>query len=535
MYAAAHLASPLPDLTREELLTRLSAVAGDMTPRWERIGPQALLLDVSGLQRILGGPDEIAAAVRTLGRERELPLHVAIAPTWMAALALAGAGIEAIVPAGGAATALGPLPIEALAVLPGVDLVLDGPARVRRLGGAGNYRLSAGLGLVSGPAGTPAGTSSSTSVDDGEDPVPVRMPPGRPWPDLLATFQRWGITTCAALARLPRADLQARMGDRGCWLQGLAFGADPRPLRTQPPDEDFAQAMDLEWPIEGLEPLSFVLGRVLDPLCAQLEARDRAAAIVRLTLHLTDRQVHERAIELPVPVREARVLRTLLLLDLEAHPPHAAIDRVRVAVDPVPGRVLQFSLLRKALPSDDQLAALLARLTALMGEGRCGAPALIDSHRPGDVAMMPFVPSGTDGADGGVATLLSALGLTATRDAGRARGDEREPAREGWLDTAGYHVRRLRQPWPIEVVLGRARTPRSVRFGVRVRDTAFRDGTVVQAAGPWRSSGAWWQSATDRDGAWDRDEWDIALDSGAAYRVFQDRQSGQWWVEGEID
>ncbi len=543
MYAAAHLASPLPDLTREEILTRLSAVAGDMTPRWERMGPQAVLLDVSGLQRILGGPGEIAAAVRTLGRERGLPLHVAIAPTWMAALALAGAGIETVVPAGGAGAAMGPLPIEALAVLPGVDLALDGPARVRRLGGAGNYRLSAGLGLVRGAAGatagpppaTPLGTTASSSSEDTGTPVPVRMPPGRPWPDLLATFQRWGITTCAALACLPRADLQARMGDRGCWLQGLALGADPRPLRAQPPDEDFAHAMELEWPIEGLEPLSFVLGRVIDPLCAQLEARDRAAAIVRLTLRLIDRQVHERAIELPVPVREARVLRTLLLLDLEAHPPHAAIDRVQVTVDPVPGRVLQFSLLRKALPSDDQLAALLARLTALMGEGRCGAPALVDSHRPGDVAVAPFVPSGLEGPDGGAAALLSALGLTATRDAGRARGIAREPAHEGWLDTAGYHVRRLRQPWPIEVVLGRTRTPRSVRFGVRTRDTAFRDGTVVQAAGPWRSSGAWWQSTPERDGAWDRDEWDIALDSGAAYRVFQDRQSGQWWVEGEID
>ncbi|HTV02077.1 MAG TPA: hypothetical protein VMF13_16125 [Luteitalea sp.] len=530
MYAAAYLASPSPDLTREELLTRLSSVAGDMTPRWERLGPQVLLLDVSGLQRILGGPEAIAAAVRTLGRERQIDLRVAIAPGWLAALALAGAGIEAIVPTGGAATALAPLPVEALAVLPGVDLVSEGPARVRRLGGAGNYRLSAGLGLVNAPA------ASSTPLDPAgvADDAPVRMPPGRPWPDLLATFQRWGVTTCGALARLPRADLQARLGDRGCWLQGLAAGLDPRPLRAQPPDEDFTQGMELEWPIDGLEPLSFVLGRVLEPLCAHLEARDRAAAIVRLTLHLTDRQEHAREIELPVPVREAKVLRTLLLLDLEAHPPHAAIDRVQVSVEPVPGRVLQFSLLRKALPSDDQLAALLARLTALVGEGRCGAPALVDSHRPGDVAMAPFVPSGTEGGDTGSAALLSALGLTATRDAGRARELEREPAREGWLDTAGYHVRRLRQPWPVEVVLA-GRTPKAIRFGIRTRDTAFRDGAIVQAAGPWRSSGAWWQSSTEQEGAWDRDEWDVSLESGAAYRVFQDRRSGQWWVEGEID
>jgi protein ImuB len=361
------------------------------------------------------------------------------------------------------------------------------------------------------------------------------MPPGRAWPDVLATLHRWGVTTCGALAALPAADLQARFGDRGLWLQRVAAGIDPRPLRIQPVDEDFAESLDLEWPIDGLEPLSFVLGRVLDPLCAHLEARDRAAAIVRVSLRLTDKQVHVREIELPAPVREARVLRTLLLLDLEAHPPHAAIDHLTVAVDPVPGRIVQFSLLRKALPSDDQLAALQARLTALMGAGRCGAPALVDSHRPGDVAMTPFVPSGTEGHDPGSGALLAALGLTATRDAGRVRAQACEPARDGWLDTAGYHVRRLRQRWPIEVVVGPKRLPQALRFGVRSRDTVFRDGAITQAAGPWRSSGAWWQPSTDSDGAWDRDEWDVALESGAAYRIFQDRKTGQWWVEGEID
>ena len=60
-------------------------------------------------------------------------------------------------------------------------------------------------------------------------------------------------------------------------------------------------------------------------------------------------------------------------------------------------------------------------------------------------------------------------------------------------------------------------------------------GTVVQAAGPWRSSVAWWQPSTERDGAWDRDEWDVALPDGTTYRVFQDRQTQQWWLEGEVD
>ncbi|MGI8673661.1 MAG: hypothetical protein ACR2LU_13760 [Luteitalea sp.] len=529
MFSALHLLSCPSELTPEDIRIRLAAVAVDMTPRWERLTGHDVVLDVSGLQRVLGGPDDIMAAARTLARERQMDVQIAIAPTWSAALVLAAAGVGSVVPRGASAAALAPLPVEALAVMPGVALVADGPARVRRLGGARNYRLSAGLGLI-GAGDSAAADSPAADVD-----AALRLPPGHPWPDVLDTLHRWGIATCGALARLPAADLQARLGERGLWLQRLAVGLDPRPLRMQPADEVFEQTLDLEWPIDGLEPLSFVLVRVLDPLCAHLGARDHSAAIVRLTLKLTDRQQHQRAIELPVPVRDARVLRTLLLLDLERHPPAAGIDRITVAVEPVPGRILQFSLLRKALPSDDQLAALLARLTALMGEGRCGAPALVDSHRPGDVAVTAFVPSSVEGPDTGPAAWLSALGGTATREAGRARTGVQEPAHEGWLDTAGYHVRRLRRPWPITVVTGPGHQPRAVRFGVRSRATAWTDGPVVQAAGPWRSSGAWWQPSTERDGAWDRDEWDIALDSGPAYRVFQDRQTGQWWLEGEID
>ncbi|HAK56162.1 MAG TPA: hypothetical protein DCP38_11885, partial [Acidobacteria bacterium] len=84
--------------------------------------------------------------------------------------------------------------------------------------------------------------------------------------------------------------------------------------------------------------------------------------------------------------------RTLLVLDLESHPPPAGIDRVGVALVPAPARVVQFSLLEQAMPSAEQLSTLLARLTALMGAGRCGAPVVVDTHRPGAFDVQPFKP-----------------------------------------------------------------------------------------------------------------------------------------------
>ena len=95
-------------------------------------------------------------------------------------------------------------------------------------------------------------------------------------------------------------------------------------------------------------------------------------------------------------MRDVRTLRTLALLDLESHPPAAAIDRVTIVIDPTPGRVLQHTLFTRAHPTPEQLSTLLARLGALMGQDRFGAPAAVDSYRPGAFAMTPFATEHDD-------------------------------------------------------------------------------------------------------------------------------------------
>ena len=199
---------------------------------------------------------------------------------------------------------------------------------------------------------------------------------------------------------MPADEVAARLGQAGVAWQRLARGEDPAPLVPSVPEERFEQALDLEWPIEGLEPLSFVLARLMEPLSAHLERRDRGAAVLHVRLHLVTREVHERSLQLPAPMRDARTLRTLALLDLESHPPSAAIDRVVVAVDPTPGRVIQFSLLTRPLPSPEQLSTLMARLTALMGEGRCGSAITVDSWEPGAFEMKPFATGTRDSGIG---------------------------------------------------------------------------------------------------------------------------------------
>jgi hypothetical protein len=286
------------------------------------------------------------------------------------------------------------------------------------------------------------------------------------------------------------------------WWQRVARGDDPEPLVPDVPEERFEQSMELEWPIEGLEPLSFVLGRLLEPLSAHLERRDRGAAVLHVRLHLVTREVHERSLQLPIPMREARTLRTLILLDLESHPPPAAIDRVVVAVDPTPGRVVQFSLLARALPSPERISTLMARLHALMGDTRCGSPALVDTWAPGACAMKSFMP--VDGKGGSVPTEV-----------------------EVTPDIPALALRRFRMPIAARV---QVEDGRPVRVLTHRRELS--GGRVETCAGPWRTSGAWW---CDARSSWDRDEWDVTLAAHGTYRLFRERRTGAWFIEGIVD
>jgi protein ImuB len=320
----------------------------------------------------------------------------------------------------------------------------------------------------------------------------------------LRTLRRWGIHTLGDLASLPSPDVYERIGARGVAWQHLARGEDEGPLVPWVEDVPFEAAIDLEWPIEGLEPLSFVLARLLEPLSDRLERADRGTAVLHTALKLTDKTRHVRSLQLPAPMRDPRTLRTLVLLDLESHPPSAAVDRVSVLVEPTPARVLQWTLYERAEPAPEQVATLLARLTALMGEGRVGSPRLVDSWRPGAFEVNTFeVQSAKCKVQSGSAP----------------------PTLNFELGTLNCAVRRFRLPVPVRVTVDEGRPVRVTtdRHGVS-------GGAIVQAAGPWRTSGAWWA-----DEPWDRDEWDIHMADGTVYRLFVEREVGQWFLEGIVD
>jgi protein ImuB len=226
-------------------------------------------------------------------------------------------------------------------------------------------------------------------------------------------------------------------------------------------------------------------------------------------------------------MRDPKTLRTLILLDLESHPPDAPIDIVRVFIEPTPAKVVQWTLLERAQPAVEQVSTLMARLSALMGEGHVGSPRVVDSWKPGAFEMSDF------------GSRISDLQSTDI-----PKSEIRDPKSSAILKSA---LRRFRFPVPTRVVVAEGRPIR-----VQVDRQGFTSGAIVQSAGPWRTSGNWWSAsareqsderrrdhrtvaASGRERGWDRDEWDVAMTDGTVYRLVVEREVGQWFLEGVID
>ena len=477
----------------------LIAIAQEFSPRYEQHRDDLVSVDVSGLTRLLGPARTIGEEMRREAAARGVRVHVAIAGTRMAAVLIAQArpGLTVIAP-GEERSALAPLP---LALLDKYDV------------------------------GSPTSEDALRTSDF-----------------VLQTSKRWGLKTLGDLASLPTADLVSRLGRPARVWQAMACGEDLRPLVPMLEAERFEASLDLEWPIADLEPLSFVLTRLLEPLSTRLERRDRGAAVLHVLLRLVTRETTARRLELPTPMRDVRALRTLALLDLETHPAEAAIDRVTIVIDPTPGRVVQHTLYTRAQPTPEQLSTLLARLGALMGQDRFGVAAAIDTDRPGAFVMTAFA---TEVAQGLRPADRTAQAVRHESHARSAVNDEPAAMSQQPLPSA---VRRCRQPVPARVAVADGRPVR-----VTTDRRGFAGGAVTHCAGPWRTSGEWWLdgklevrsqklevhvqssdfkvqgSGAAGAGAWDRDEWDVSLNDGAVYRVFRDRDADRWFIDAIVD
>ena len=435
----------------------LAAVAFDFSPLVERTAPDTVTCDVAGLDRLFGAAQELAAAIARRAAEIGAQAAIALAANPDAAICAArGFAGVSIVPQGDEAKFLGKLPVALL-----------------------------------GPSA-----------------------------ELRETLERWGIHRFQELAALPPLGIAERLGAEGLRLRELARGEAERKLTPLEEPARFEEELELEYPVELLEPLEFLLARLLNGLTTRLATRGLATNELRLHLHLETSATHERTLRLPAPSLDGKSFLKLLRLDLAGHPPAAPIERIKLGVNPVKPQAAQGGLFVLAAPEPVKLELTLARIQAIVGEGRAGCPELLDTHRPDAFRMQrPGTDYAVPGARWTVRSVSAPSMYSKPGDRHHCpRGAKAAPWDSGVSPKLIFRM--YRPPRIARVTLASGQP--SFLAAERIR------GRILERAGPWRSSGDWW--TTD---PWSRDEWDIALSDGALYRIYCEVRG--WFVEGSYD
>lgn len=376
--------------------------------------------------------------------------------------------------------------------------------------------------------------------------------------ETLETLDLWGVRTCEALAALPVLHLSERLGQEGVRLHEWARGACVRAMVLAEPATTFEEELELEDSVEELEPLSFLLGRLLDQLCLRLAARSLAIGAIhlRLVLDPTGRKdvqirndasrrkkksgLYQKTLTLPVPMRDSKMLLNLLRLQLQGDPPLAPILKIFMDAEAAKPHAVQTGLFVPPTPDVAKLELTVARLANLVGESNVGSPQLLDTHRPGEFRMTHYIPPREENKKSCRNSKSSASprrpqGGTATL--GCVLTSSKPPICNN-TPASSIAFRMFRPPFPASVHLHESR-PKKVSFrGAR--------GEVLAASGPWRTSGDWW-----REDAWHQDEWDLEIrfyiSSDRAqknpascpqyglYRFYFDSISQSWFVRGMYD
>ena len=284
------------------------------------------------------------------------------------------------------------------------------------------------------------------------------------------TLALWGLRAFGELASLPEVDLVVRMGAAGKRLSLLARGEHPHHMVPEEPAFALKEYIAFDSPVELLDSLLFVLGPMLDQLLARALNRSYALASVTVTLVLDGGGEHKRTIKPALPAAQREMLLRLLQLDLHAHPPHGGVVSVLVQAEPGHRSKVQTGLFAPPLPEPMRLDVTLARVAALVGEGRVGQAKLLDAHRPDSFAMERFV---------------------IPTDAPRT-------------PKSTQHAVALRRCRPPVALCVRAQGQRPTAFSFNGKLY-----TVKEVYGPWRKSGEWWTSEV-----WSREEWDVCAKAG---------------------
>lgn len=306
--------------------------------------------------------------------------------------------------------------------------------------------------------------------------------------EVVEIFAGWGIHTLGAIRKLPREEVGARLGKSGLDLWDAVSGQRIRLLKPYNTEAQFFRKLELDYRVENLEALLFILKRFIDELALELRVAHQAAFGFKLHLKLENKRIQEKHIEVPIPSGRASTLFRILETALENMQTQDAIVGVHLRLDTAEARARQSDLFAVAMEDAVGFGETADRIAALVGPDRSGSPRANNTWRPDAFHIEKL--------DTEIQTDL-------------------EP--ESRKASIGLPLERIRPPRPVRVFM-QDEQPAAIEGEVI-------QGIVKQVNGPWRLSSDWWDNKP-----WSREEWDIELEAGGLYRIF--RTSKGWFVEG---
>ncbi len=366
--------------------------------------------------------------------------------------------------------------------------VLHGSALDARIGFARNADLAC---LAAHAADTVLALHEAADEKALLDCLPVSVL--HPSANAEVVLHLWGIRTFGELARLRRTDVGERLGVEGLHLWDMAAGGGTRLLTLLRPATSYREELDLEHPLETLEPLLFLLRRMLELLCLRLAEQWLAASSQHLRLRFEDGSTHEHTLRAAEPTRDADVLLRVLQTHLDGIQATAPVIALALELTPVRPVGRQGSLFERSLRDPNRFAETLSQLEAMLGRGNVGCVHLLPSRRPDAFRLINPVEQ------------ENAVNLKVVSPQSHPHG---------------LPLRRFRPPQPVNAGPGHG-PPQWLEIKQK------RLG-VLAARGPWLLSGDWWEPTA----AWEREVWEVQVQGGVIYQLARERSG--WVLDGVL-
>jgi protein ImuB len=409
-------------------------------------GADGLLIDMTGGVHLFGGEAALLAEIERRLEAAAIPARAALADTPGAAWALARFGEQRIAAPGETRAALADLQVEAL-------------------------RLDA---------------------------------------EAVRLLARFGLQRIGDLYKLPRAGLARRFrSDEGLALVrrlDQALGVEAEPLKPERPTPDYRAWQVFAEPLIEAEGVGHALPPLAEALCAHLEQDGQGARVLALDAFRTDGRVVRLIAGLSAPSRNpAHLLRLIREKGVETLDLGFGADALMLTAltaEALSARQAELNGDARLGSGDEQLAALIDRLQAKLGEGAVRRSQGVQSHLP--ERSERWIPAGP-----------------------------RPPA----FVAPPSRPRPLLMFNPPEPVVTLAELPDGLPSSFTWRRVTHR---IAKAEGPERLSPEWWRPPSSHGRT--RDYYAVEDASGRRFWLFRDglydRLEGveeklpNWWIQG---